>query len=40
MIRVILDTNVPVSALLQPDGPPAAVLLLILSGRIRWPSTS
>jgi len=35
MIRVVLDTNVVVSALLRPDGPPAAVLLLILSGRVQ-----
>lgn len=28
MIRVVLDTNIIVSALLQPLGPPAQVLLL------------
>jgi putative PIN family toxin of toxin-antitoxin system len=32
MIRVVLDTNVIVSALLQPLGPPAAVFLLVASG--------
>ena len=32
MIRVVLDTNVIVSALLQPLGPPAAVFLLAASG--------
>jgi putative PIN family toxin of toxin-antitoxin system len=30
MIRVVLDTNIIVSALLQPLGPPAEVLLLAL----------
>ncbi len=32
MIRIVLDTNVFVSALLQPAGPPAAILLLALAG--------
>jgi putative PIN family toxin of toxin-antitoxin system len=32
MIRVVLDTNIVVSALLQPLGPPAQVLVLALSG--------
>lgn len=32
MIRIVLDTNVLVSALLQPDGLPAEVLVLALSG--------
>jgi putative PIN family toxin of toxin-antitoxin system len=32
MIRVVLDTNILVSALLQPEGLPAAVLMLALSG--------
>ena len=32
MIRVVLDTNVIVSALLQPLGPPAAVFLLVAGG--------
>ncbi|MDQ6707235.1 MAG: putative toxin-antitoxin system toxin component, PIN family [Acidobacteriota bacterium] len=32
MIRVVLDTNVLVSALLQPLGVPARILLMALSG--------
>lgn len=32
MIRVVLDTNVIVSALLQPLGPPAQVFILVLGG--------
>jgi predicted nucleic acid-binding protein len=32
MIRVVLDTNVIVSALLQPLGPPAQVFILALGG--------
>ncbi len=32
MIRVVLDTNVLVSALLQPQGMPARALLIVLSG--------
>jgi uncharacterized protein len=32
MIRIVIDTNILVSALLQPDGLPAAVLMLALSG--------
>jgi putative PIN family toxin of toxin-antitoxin system len=32
MIRVVLDTNVIVSALLQPLGPPAQVVLLAIGG--------
>ena len=32
MIRVVLDTNVLISALLQPEGLPAQVLLLTISG--------
>lgn len=32
MIRIVLDTNVFVSALLQPDGLPAEVLVWALSG--------
>ena len=36
MIRVVIDTNILVSALLQPEGLPAAVLMLALSGRIRF----
>jgi putative PIN family toxin of toxin-antitoxin system len=35
MIRVVIDTNVIVSALLQPLGPPAQVLILALSGLIQ-----
>ena len=35
MIRVVIDTNVLVSALLQPGGLPAAVLLLALSDRVQ-----
>jgi len=35
MIRVVLDTNIIDSALLQPLGPPAEVFLLALGGSIR-----
>lgn len=35
MIRVVLDTNVVVSALLQPLGPSARILLLALGGAIQ-----
>jgi putative PIN family toxin of toxin-antitoxin system len=35
MIRVVIDTNVLVSALLQPEGLPAAVWMLALSGRVQ-----
>jgi putative PIN family toxin of toxin-antitoxin system len=35
MIRVVPDTNVVVSALLQPLGPPAQVLTLALSGSLQ-----
>jgi len=35
MIRVVLDTNIVVSALLQPLGPPAQVLVMGLSGSIQ-----
>jgi uncharacterized protein len=35
MIRAVLDTNVIVSALLQPLGPPARVFLLAISGSIQ-----
>jgi len=35
MIRVVLDTNIIVSALLQPLGPPAQVFLLALDGTVR-----
>lgn len=35
MIRVVLDTNVLVSALLAPDGLPAAILDLTLQGKVR-----
>jgi uncharacterized protein len=35
MIRVVLDTNIIVSALLQPLGPPAQVFLLALGGSVQ-----
>jgi len=35
MIRVVIDTNILVSALLQPEGRPAAVLMLVLSGEVQ-----
>jgi uncharacterized protein len=35
MIRVVLDTNIVVSALLQPIGPPAQILTRALSGSIQ-----
>ncbi len=35
MIRVVLDTNIVVSALLQPLGPPAQVFMLGLGGSIQ-----
>ena len=35
MIRVVLDTNIIVSALLQPLGPPAQVLVLAIDGSIQ-----
>ena len=35
MIRVVLDTNIVVSALLQPLGPPAQVFARALSGSIQ-----
>ncbi len=35
MIRVVLDTNVLVSALLTPDSPPAEILASVLEGRLR-----
>jgi putative PIN family toxin of toxin-antitoxin system len=35
MIRVVIDTNIVVSALLQPLGPPARVLLLAVGGSIQ-----
>jgi putative PIN family toxin of toxin-antitoxin system len=35
MIRVVIDTNILVSALLQPEGLPAAVLMLALSGEAK-----
>jgi putative PIN family toxin of toxin-antitoxin system len=35
MIRAVFDTNIVVSALLQPLGPPALVLMLALSGSIQ-----
>jgi putative PIN family toxin of toxin-antitoxin system len=35
MIRVVLDTNIVVSALLQPLGPPAHVFTLVIAGSIQ-----
>lgn len=35
MTRVVLDTNILVSAMLQPLGPSAQLLLLALNGSIR-----
>jgi putative PIN family toxin of toxin-antitoxin system len=35
MIRVVIYTNVLVSALLQPEGLPAAVLMLALAGEVQ-----
>jgi putative PIN family toxin of toxin-antitoxin system len=35
MIRVVIDTNILVSALLQPLGPPAAVWMSALNGSIQ-----
>jgi len=35
MIRVVLDTNIVVSALLQPLGPSARILVLVLSDAIQ-----
>ena len=35
MIRVVVDTNILVSALLQPESPPAAALMLALSGEVQ-----
>lgn len=35
MIRAVLDTNIIISALLQPLGPPAQVLVLALGGSIQ-----
>jgi predicted nucleic acid-binding protein len=35
MIRVVLDTNIIVSALLQPLGPPARVFVLSIGGSIQ-----
>jgi hypothetical protein len=32
MIRVVLDTNIIISALLSPQGPPAQIFLMILLG--------
>ena len=34
MIRVVLDTNIIVSALLQPLGPPAQVFVLVLGDSV------
>ena|SRR6185437_15024404 len=35
MIRVVLDTNIIVSALLQPLGPPAQIFVMTLGGAIQ-----
>ena len=35
MIRVVIDTNILVSALLQPESLPAAVFMLALSGQVQ-----
>ncbi|MBL8293041.1 MAG: putative toxin-antitoxin system toxin component, PIN family [Bryobacterales bacterium] len=35
MIRVVLDTNIIVSALLQPLGPPAEVFLMVLASKVQ-----
>jgi len=35
MIRVVIDTNILVSALLQPESVPAAVFMLALSGEVQ-----
>ncbi len=35
MIRIIVDTNILVSALLKPDSLPAAVLLVVFSGKVQ-----
>ena len=35
MIPVVIDTNILVSALLQPEGLPAAVLICALSGQVQ-----
>jgi putative PIN family toxin of toxin-antitoxin system len=35
MIRVVLDTNIIVSALLQPLGPPAQVFMLTIGGSLQ-----
>jgi len=34
VIRAVIDTNILVSALLQPEGLPAAALMLALSGEV------
>lgn len=35
MIRLVFDTNIIISALLQPAGPPAQIFLLALGGAIQ-----
>src|SRR5215469_9594334 len=40
MIRVVLDTNIIVSALLQPLGPPAQVFVLAIGGSIQLVSAA
>jgi uncharacterized protein len=34
-LRIVLDTNVLVSGLLSPHGPPATILRLVLAGNVR-----
>ena len=34
-MRIVLDTNVVVSAMLNPNGPPAAILRGVLDGQLR-----
>ena len=36
MIRVVIDTNVVVSALLTSGGLPEAVINLAISGEVQW----
>ena len=35
MIRVVLDTNIIISALLQPLGPPAQIFVMALGGSVQ-----
>ena len=38
MSRIVLDTNIIVSALLQPVGPPAQIFVLVLGARFNCAS--